>query len=135
MTNKRKTCGGCSHLKSDSTFGAAVMSCEKTGFVVPHSSEQERRGGPSTVILWRVPQSCPLPDIEVLRSDKQAPKKEWVTTVIGSPLSFDAWHDKHYDELRIAWAETGRDREACVDLGRATEDAYDEYVAGFGGGK
>jgi len=74
---RRHTCGGCENLKANTMFGCAVMYCEPTDHVVPHSAEQQPDGS-TNVILWRVPESCPLSDDEVIKSADQAAEKHWV---------------------------------------------------------
>lgn len=59
---------------------AKVWFCMKTEYVIPHSSERLDDGEWKSV-FWRVPTACPLPDSEVLKSEKQAPKKDWVELI------------------------------------------------------
>lgn len=52
-------------------------------------------------------------------------------TTTKQPLDFADWYDQNADDLAIAWAESGRDREGCFDPEREAEKAYDHYVASF----
>lgn len=69
----RKTCHGCKHLKSTEIMRAPVQYCGKTELVVPHQFDENE------ITYWRVPLACPLPDDQVLKSEKKAPRKDWVT--------------------------------------------------------
>jgi hypothetical protein len=56
-----------------------VWHCTETEYVIPHSSER-LDSGEWKCTFWRVPMDCPLPDHEVLKSEKQAPKRDWIET-------------------------------------------------------
>lgn len=77
---QRKTCAGCPHLakNKDSGLNFLVFYCgnSERGTVIPHRVEGKPDGWDCT--FWRVPEFCELPDDEVLKSPKQAPKSEWV---------------------------------------------------------
>ena len=69
------TCGNCKslHLGCDRFH---VAGCKETGFVVPHG--MDNTGDVAKFEFWRVPISCPRPDSEVVKSEKQAKRKDWV---------------------------------------------------------
>lgn len=74
---RRKTCHGCQHLKgSQIPMRGAVFYCERTRSCVPH----QWRPGQAT--FWRVPNGCPLPDTEVIKSDSKADQRDWVTIAV-----------------------------------------------------
>lgn len=71
------TCGNCKNLNIEmlipgNTRMGCAASCKETGFVVPHKFDGEA----GTITLWRVPESCPDP--EMLKSDTRAKEKDWV---------------------------------------------------------
>lgn len=70
---KEHTCGNCKHLVKVGSRNW-IFGCERTGSVVPHSADYSK----DEIIFWRVPVECPRPDSEVVKSQKQAPKKVWV---------------------------------------------------------
>lgn len=76
----RKTCLGCPKLGLNHNKQMALAYCTDTDLVIPHKSE--RVGDKWELTYWRVPVSCPLPDDEVLKSEEQAPPKEWVRDAV-----------------------------------------------------
>lgn len=72
---QRDNCHGCKHLKCHEIPNTKIWYCghkdPKDGPIVPHESN------PEGATFWRVPMSCPLPDTEVKKREKQAPKKTW----------------------------------------------------------
>lgn len=82
---KESTCGECKNLKFSNMGGMALAYCDATDgeFIVPHKSVRgNSRTVHTNVTLWRVPEFCPRPNSEVLKSETQAPEKEWVTLAI-----------------------------------------------------
>ena len=71
-----KTCGNCPFLKISGTKRAAFAGCIKTGFIVPHSWDGQK--DENQFVFWRIPTECPLQNSDILKSEKQAPKKDWV---------------------------------------------------------
>ena len=43
---------------------------------------------------------------------------------------YERWLEDNEDELTIAWAESGADREACFNASDRLDDAYNEYCNG-----
>jgi len=85
MTNTRKTCAGCKHLKRHITpaLSGLFMGCNITESVIPHSSRPvDGERGEWEVIFWRVPLECPLSDGVVFKNEERAPRREWVTQII-----------------------------------------------------
>ena len=81
------TCGRCNKLKFSNMSGTALAYCGAVNgeFIVPHEGELiDGYGGDTKVTLWRVPKFCPKTDNETLKSDTQAPKKDWVTLFINA---------------------------------------------------
>lgn len=83
----RNTCHGCPHLQLHRVIVLGVMpSCGavEEPFVVPHRSETDLDNMPEqvsdteyTVTYWRVPEHCPLSDIEVFKSNNKARESDW----------------------------------------------------------
>lgn len=71
-----KTCGNCENLEVAGHSRAAFAGCGLTGYAVPH----EWIGENSKFTFWRIPVDCPRTD-NVKKSEKQAPKKDWVIKV------------------------------------------------------
>jgi len=76
-----KTCGNCKNLIISGRKGAAFAGCENTGLVVPHGWDGET----NLFTFWRIPTDCPRGD--VIKSEKQAPRDEWVV--------------KSFDDLKV----------------------------------
>ena len=73
-----RTCARCEHLRTQRlNRGMCIVSCGRTGFVVPHA--YDGANDPDRATLWRVPRECPRPDTEVEMRDKPLPEKEWET--------------------------------------------------------
>ncbi len=72
-----KTCGNCKNLTKIGNRNW-IFGCELSGFVVPHSADYTK----GEIIFWRVPTSCPISDGSVVKSEKQAPKKDWVVKTV-----------------------------------------------------
>jgi len=75
-----KTCGNCPNLKVTGVGSFAAAYCGLTDYIIPHGSE----GVDFT--FWRVPIECPRTE-GVKKSEKQAPKKEWVNKVLSDLTS------------------------------------------------
>lgn len=71
---KEKTCGNCDAIKVSEVIGMYIFGCKHTGLVIPHGACSETK----EVKFWRVPKTCPRSDDEVVKSDKQAPNKDWI---------------------------------------------------------
>lgn len=94
---KETTCGNCKNLKFSNMGGLALAYCgaSKGGSIVPHRGELTNgRGSDTEVVLWRVPEFCARPDSEVLKSEKQAPQKQWVKVVIDANCLTEPEHDR-----------------------------------------
>lgn len=83
--SKETTCGRCEHLAFGDIAGLKTAYCsfgrdDGDGSIVPHSSEliDGKRGSPTKITLWRVPEWCERPDSEVTKSKDQAPRDLWV---------------------------------------------------------
>lgn len=71
MTNE-KTCGNCKDLfLGGNPPRMPLVVCKQTNYIVPHSFDGEE------FVMWRVPLDCPRTS-GVTKSEKQAPKKDWV---------------------------------------------------------
>lgn|GEM_PF-6270806 len=71
-----RTCARCEYLRTQRlTRGICVVSCHRTGFVVPHA--YDGANDPDRVTLWRVPKECPRPSSEVEKRDKPLPQRDW----------------------------------------------------------
>ena len=82
---KESTCGNCKHVKFGNMGGLATAYCDalRQQFIVPHQASLEHgRGSDSLVTFWRVPNFCPRPDDEVLKSEEQVPATQWVHSKI-----------------------------------------------------
>lgn len=86
---KETTCGKCKHLAFGDMMGLKSAYCsfgrdDGDGPIVPHHSEivDNKRGNPSLITLWRVPEWCQRPGSEVIKSEKQAKKSEWITLTV-----------------------------------------------------
>ena len=67
-----KTCGNCKELfVGGIPPRMPMMACKITDNIVPHEWDGNK------FTMWRIPTSCPRTD-NVKKSEKQAPKKEWV---------------------------------------------------------
>jgi len=75
----RKTCYECPNLKLNNTRSMVVAYCgaRDKGPVIPHASDLSDDETKWDLTFWRVPMECPLPDTEVLKSEKRAPVKDW----------------------------------------------------------
>lgn len=71
---REKTCGNCKNIRVTDIMGLYIFGCSKSECIIPHGACSKTK----KVTFWRVPKLCPRSDDEVLKSDKQAPKKEWV---------------------------------------------------------
>lgn len=69
-----RTCGNCKHVFCGGVMNHPIAACVITDNVVPHESM-----GDGKFTFWRIPLGCPRTDGEVLKSEKQAPKKYWTT--------------------------------------------------------
>ena len=69
-----KTCGNCDKVRVTDVMGMYIFGCSETGFVIPHEAIKETE----KVTFWRIPPCCPRTDNEVFKSEKQAPRKEWI---------------------------------------------------------
>jgi len=68
------TCGNCHQIQFDPSQRFAVAGCLTTGYVIPHHCDYTEK----KLTFWRVPTECPRVDDSVKKSEKQAPKKQWV---------------------------------------------------------
>jgi hypothetical protein len=71
---KEITCGECKNINVSNAMGMPIFGCKLTGYVIPHEAISETE----KVTFWRVPLCCPRSENEVLKSEKQAPRNEWV---------------------------------------------------------
>lgn len=82
----RSTCNGCQHLKLNNLAGMIVTpSCtgsDTPDWVVPHHAEHADVKGEFKLTYWRIPTTCPLPDGEVVKSDKKAPMGKWEIMIV-----------------------------------------------------
>jgi hypothetical protein len=66
-----KTCGNCPHLQITGNKRMPMASCKQDDLIVPHQWD----GNDFT--FWRIPTCCQRTE-GVIKSEKQAPKNEWV---------------------------------------------------------
>jgi len=69
---KENTCGNCKNVEAHKLGNMMTFGCALDGYVIPHEAESKTQ----TVKFWRIPTSCQRDD--VVKSDKQASKSEWV---------------------------------------------------------
>lgn len=86
---KEVTCGNCKYLRFGDMMGLRTAFCahggnDSDGPIVPHKSKLKngKRGGNTIITMWRIPEWCERPDIEVLKSTEMARESEWVTKEI-----------------------------------------------------
>lgn len=77
------TCGNCVNVRysefSEGCCKVAHCNATKERFIIPHKGELKngKIGNPTVVTFWRIPDFCPK-DVGVIKSEKHAPKKDWV---------------------------------------------------------
>lgn len=72
--SKHLTCGDCVDINVTSAMYMPIFGCKRTGYVIPHEAVMKSE----KVTFWRVPDFCPRSDDEVSKSDKLAPRSEWI---------------------------------------------------------